>query len=590
MEYCDLLADPTTREVWLRSAANEFGRLAQGLPDNRVDATNTIFFIPITKVPRHKRPTYARFICSFCPQKPEPYRTRITVGGNLIDYPGNLSMKVADMTTFKILVNSTLSTPGAKWLGLHVKNYYLGTPMDNYEYMFIPINQIPQEIIDHYNLHNIVHHGKVYVEIRRGMYSLPQAGILAKQQLIRFLGSYGYSPVPHTPGLWRHQWRPITFCLVVDDFGIKYIGKEHADHLIQCLRNHYKEIEIDWTGKRFCGIQLNWNYTTRTCDLSMPSYVQQALHKFQHPPPSKPQDSPYHAMVKQYGVKVQLTDPIDTSARLPAHEIKRLQQIIGTFLFYSRAVDPTLLTALSELSSAQATATDATKCACQQFLDYCASHPDGSIRYHASDMILKLHSDSSYLNAVGARSRQGGHLYLGNKSEPDILNGTVLNLAAIMKMVLSSAAEAEFGALFHKTKEATPLCTTLAEIGHPQPPTPVLVDNSTAVGLANDTVTQRRSRAIDMRFYWVRDRVNQQQYHVYWAPHTKTLRITLPNITHPPTTAKCENTSSTQLLAQSSFRLRQHDILRGCVNPNRDSPNGYPMVKCAELQPVTLAH
>ena len=105
-------------------------------------------------------------------------------------------------------------------------------------------------------------------------------------------------------------------------------------------------------------------------------------------------------------------------------------------------------------------------------------------------MILKLHSDSSYLNAVSARSRQGGHLYLGNKSKPDILNGAVLNLAAIMKMVLSSTAEAEFGALFHSTKEATPLRTTLAEIGHPQPPTPVLVDNSTAVGLTNDTVTQ----------------------------------------------------------------------------------------------------
>ena len=518
MEYRDLLADPTTRDVWLHSAANEFGQLAQGLPDNRVDATNTIFFIPVTKVPRNKCPTYARFVCSFCLHKPEPYRTCITVGGNLIDYPGNLSMKVADMTTFKILVNSTLSTPGAKWLGLDVKNYYLGTPMDNYEYMFIPINQIPQEIIDHYNLHNILHKGKVYVEIRRGMNGLPQAGILAKKQLIHFLGNYGYSPVPHTPGLWRHQWQPITFCLIVDDFGVKYVGREHADHLIQCLHNHYKEIDIDWAGKRFCGIHLIWDYTNRTCDLSMPGYVDHALHKFQHPTPKKLQDCPYPATVKQYGVKVQLTDPIDTSARLPPHEIKRLQQIIGTFLFYGRAVDPTLLTALSELSSAQATATDATKHACQQFLDYCASHPDGSIRYQASDMILKLHSDSSYLNAVGACSCQGGHLYLGNKSEPDILNGAVLNLAAIMKMVLSSATKAEFGALFHNTKEATPLRTTLEELGHPQPPTPVLVDNSTAVGHANNTVTQRRSRAIDMHFYWVQDRVNQQQYHVYWAP------------------------------------------------------------------------
>ena len=223
----------------------------------------------------------------------------------------------------------------------------------------------------------------------------------------------------------------------------------------------------------------------------MPGYVQQALHKFQYPPPNKPQDSSYPAMVKQYSVQVQLTDPIDTSARLLAHKIKQLQQIIGTCLSYSRAVDPTLLTDLSKLSSAQATATKATRCACQQFLDYCASHPDGSIRYHASNMILKLHSDSSYLNAVGAHSCQGGHLYPGNKSEPDILNGAVLNIAAIMKMVLSSTAEAEFGALIHNTKEATPLRTALAELGHPQPPTPILVDNSTAVGLTNDTVTQQ---------------------------------------------------------------------------------------------------
>ena len=118
----DLLADPTTRNIWLCSTSNEFRRLAQGLPDNCVDATNTIFFTPITEVPCHKCPTYARFVCSFRPQKPEPYLTCIAIGGNLIDYLGILSMKVADMTMFKILVNSTLSTPSAKWLGLYVKN------------------------------------------------------------------------------------------------------------------------------------------------------------------------------------------------------------------------------------------------------------------------------------------------------------------------------------------------------------------------------------------------------------------------------------------------------------------------------------
>ena len=101
MEYRDLISDPSTRATWICSAANEFGHLVQGLPDNCVERTNTIFFIPFSKVPRHKRPTYARFVCSYHHQKAEPYHTRITVGGNLIDYPGNLSMKVADMTTSK---------------------------------------------------------------------------------------------------------------------------------------------------------------------------------------------------------------------------------------------------------------------------------------------------------------------------------------------------------------------------------------------------------------------------------------------------------------------------------------------------------
>ena len=120
MEYRDLITDPSTRDTWLRSTSNKFGHLVQGLPDNHVEPTNTIFFIPFSKVPKHKQPMYARFVCSYRPQKAEPYHTHITVGSNLIDYPGNLSMKVADMTAFKILVNSTLSTPGAHWLGLDI--------------------------------------------------------------------------------------------------------------------------------------------------------------------------------------------------------------------------------------------------------------------------------------------------------------------------------------------------------------------------------------------------------------------------------------------------------------------------------------
>jgi hypothetical protein len=89
-------------------------------------------------------------------------------------------------------------------------------------------------------------------------------------------------------------------------------------------------------------------------------------------------------------------------------------------------------------------------------------------------------------------------------------------LCQILREVVSSAAEAELAALFHNGKTACPLRICLEELGHPQPPTPIVTDNSTASGIANDTVKQKRSKAIDMRFYWIRDRVRQGQFHIYW--------------------------------------------------------------------------
>jgi hypothetical protein len=86
-----------------------------------------------------------------------------------------------------------------------------------------------------------------------------------------------------------------------------------------------------------------------------------------------------------------------------------------------------------------------------------------------------------------------------------------------MREVLSSAAEAELGALFHNGKEACPLRIALEEMGHPQPATPMATDNNTASGIATDTVKQKRSKAIDMRFYWIRDRVRQGQFQIYWS-------------------------------------------------------------------------
>jgi hypothetical protein len=314
---------------------------------------------------------------------------------------------------------------------------------------------------------------------------------------------------------------------------VKYVGEEHATHLIKALQELY-EITIEWPGTRYLNLTLEWDYDARTVDMSMPRYIEQALLKFQHEPPPRPQHSPYPWTAPDYGAKTQLTAPADTSEPLDATGLHRLQEIIGTLLYYARAIDSTMLVALGTLSSAQSKGTATTAQAVTHLLNYCATHPDAVVRYHASDMHLHIHSDASYLSESKARSRAGGIFFLSTipknpKQTPDPnetpppFNGAIHVHCSIMDSVLASATEAEVGALFYNAKDAAMFRTTLAELGHPQPATPIQTDNACASGIANNTVKQRRSKAIDMRFYWIKDRVKQGQFLVHWRRGTDNL-------------------------------------------------------------------
>jgi hypothetical protein len=186
-----------------------------------------------------------------------------------------------------------------------------------------------------------------------------------------------------------------------------------------------------------------------------------------------------------------------------------------------------MIPSIGTIATQQSTPTTATMRDLTQLLNYCATHPDAIVRYTKSDMHLWVESDASYLSESKARSRYAGYHYLSSRptdpttppgpDEPQPkLNGPISIPAKILREVVASAAEAELGGLFHNGKEAVPERITLDELGHPQPPTPLVTDNSTASGIANDSVKQRRSKAMDMRYYWIRDRVRQGQFHVYW--------------------------------------------------------------------------
>jgi hypothetical protein len=269
----------------------------------------------------------------------------------------------------------------------------------------------------------------------------------------------------------------------------------------------------DWTGNLYVGITLQWDYLHQTVDMSMPGYVAKALQRFNVQAPNHPQHSPYEWVEPTNGQHVQLIPPANITKPLDAAGTTRLQEIIGVLLYYGRAINNTILVALGSLAAAQTEGTLATTKAAIHLLNYAASHPNAKVRFHASKMCLHVHSDASYLSKSKARSRAGGLFFLSSfpstaaNAPPPKFNGAIHIVSSIMRNVLSSATEAEVGACFHNTQDACPLRVTLEEMNWPQPPTPIQVDNSCAHGIINDTVKQRRSKAFNMRFYWVRDRV-----------------------------------------------------------------------------------
>jgi hypothetical protein len=392
--------------------------------------------------------------------------------------------------------------------------------------MRIPFKLIPPKIVTYYSIHKMVYNGCVYCEITGGMYGLKQAGRLASDHLILHLEPYGYFPCTITPGLWRHKTRSTVFTLVVDDFGIKYVCDNDLDHLINALQHKYT-ISIDKTGAKYCGLDLNWAYNNGTVDISMPGYIERALARFEHRKPQHQQHSPHPYTQPEFGTKVQFAPLPDNSKILPKKDITKIQEILGTLLYYARAVDSTLLVAISALSSEQTKSTEATMQKITHLLNYCATHPEATVRFHRSDMILHVESDASYLSESKARSRAAGYFYLScapnhpsKASSPadaaPPINGAITVLCNIMREVLSSASEAELAALYYNARESVSIRHALEEMGHPQPATAIVTDNSTAAGIINDTVRQRRSKAIDMRFYWLRDRSRQNQFTIYW--------------------------------------------------------------------------
>jgi hypothetical protein len=145
MEYSALMKDPRLQPLWTRGFVNKCVRLFQGVRD--IPGTDTCFFIDLKNIPQDRKVTYGKIVCDYKPHKKEKERVRLTVRGDRLYYSGDVATLTADITTFKILINSNLSTKTASMIMMDIKNYYTGTPLPRFEYMRMQLSRFPEKII-----------------------------------------------------------------------------------------------------------------------------------------------------------------------------------------------------------------------------------------------------------------------------------------------------------------------------------------------------------------------------------------------------------------------------------------------------------
>eukprot|EP00804_Cyclotella_cryptica_P005280 CCRYP_015798-RA/>CCRYP_015798-RA protein AED:0.29 eAED:0.29 QI:0/0/0/1/1/1/2/0/570 len=355
LNYRQLLRTPKFAQAWSKSSANEFGRRRWGSQE--------------------RCHVWQLRVHDSSEKTDEPNRTRFHCWWRPHQLPREVGTPTAEMLVAKLLFNSAISTPTAKFMTIDISNFYLMTPLMRPEYLRVKLTDIPVEIITKYKLHNKANkYGFIFIEVTKGMYGLPQAGLLANLLLEKRLNKHGYFQSKLVPGLWHHNKQSILFTLVVDNFGVKYERKEDADHLLSVLQEHYT-VKADWAGTRYIGIHLHWDYVQRKVHLHMQGYVKKALTQFQHVLKKK-QQQPFPHTPIAHGAKQQFAKSASTAPLVSEQDKNFIQRVCGKFLFLGRAVDSTLLTPISALASQSAQPTTDTMKQTQQLLDYLATQDE----------------------------------------------------------------------------------------------------------------------------------------------------------------------------------------------------------------------
>jgi hypothetical protein len=401
---------------------------------------------------------------------------------------------------------------------LDLTDFHLGSPMPAPEFIIVHTALFSDQLLVDLNMTPHVQKDEAgkdffYARVDKTMPGFLQAGLRACEHVTSLLLKHGYYQTQ--PCMFTHNTDPTFFALVVDDYGVKHTDRVHFDRLVACSSQkcHVKAHPI---ASSFLGMTIAHDRTARTITTSVPNYIPNLLARHR-PDGCKLYDSPSTCTPPSHGKSTpQLPATDDSPPSSPAQTLE-LQQVIGSSLCCARCNDLTMLEAVARLASLQSHPTVNLMKSLDRLVGRVAKHPNHCRAIRPSNMLLQCHSDASYLPLPNSGSKAGGYIALGYHT-PNFLNSPLHCTSTIIPVVVASAGEAELAALFANVQIPIMLRSMLANLGYPQPYTPVWCDNEFVKGTCESPVRPKKSKSMDVRFNWCRQRASNGIFTVPFIP------------------------------------------------------------------------
>ena len=485
---------------------------------NMMVETGNVTFVD--EPPLGRRPMYYRQVLET--DKTGKPRIRGTAGGDKSEWmftKESITSRAANITAKKIMLNKVVSE-GLNLATFDITNFF-PNPLHKLaegaeQYIRINHEQMTPELIEKYGQQKHKKRGHSYWKVTGSVYGLQEAGVNATNCLVSVLSTLGYFEEERSEKLMIFRSADPTnqtfFQLNTDDFAVGFADRKTVEELINGIQESGYALTINWAPTTYCGMHIEY-VKEKYIHVSLPGYTMDLLEKTGLTDAPE-QSNPLPAPIKTMGHQTAYAEE-DTTPAMTPEQMETSRSFVGGALWAAVICRADIGHACPELiSMLNNKPTQKTWNQVLHLAGYLKRHPNLGVTYYPSDMKLMVHTDANYKTPY---AKSGGIHFLGRENDPDWVNGPIYTMSKIQPITTASVMESELIGFFMNGKAALPERQCLDAHGYPQTTTPFKGDNEACIAVASDTCLPKRSRYVDDKFFWVRDRVRRGDFSITWV-------------------------------------------------------------------------